>query len=104
MGEGVRSRTDKRQKLEASGAIVILQIILGAAFRYRAASVIWHILNAMIVLLSILIVCIFLGRQFPEHPSLPPAAVALGGIAAVQVVLGFATFWMLLLFPESNPQ
>jgi len=84
-------------------AIVILQIILGAAFRYRAASVIWHILNAMIVLLSVLIVCIFVVRQFPEHPSPRPAAVALGGIAAVQVFLGFATFVMLLLFPESSP-
>jgi heme A synthase len=84
-------------------AIVILQIILGAAFRYRAASVIWHILNAMIVLLSILIVSVFLVRQFPEHPSLRPAAIALGGIAGVQVMLGFATFLMLLLFPESSP-
>jgi heme A synthase len=65
--------------------------------------VIWHILNAMIVLLSILIVCIFLVRQFGEHPSLRPAAIALGGTAAVQVFLGFATFVMLLLSPESSP-
>ncbi len=84
-------------------AVVILQITLGAAFRYRAASVIWHILNAMIVLLSILIVCVFLARQFPEHPSLRPTAIALGGIAGVQVFLGFTTFVMLLLFPESSP-
>jgi heme A synthase len=84
-------------------AIVILQIILGAAFRYRAASVLWHILNAMIVLLSILVVCIFLVRQFPEHPSLRPTAIALGGIAGVQVFLGFTTFMLLLLFPESSP-
>ena len=84
-------------------AIVILQIILGAAFRYRAASVIWHILNATIVLLSILIVSVFLTWQFPEHPSLRPAAIALGGIAAVQVFLGFTTFVMLLLFPERSP-
>jgi heme A synthase len=83
--------------------IVILQIVLGAAFRYRAASVIWHILNAMIVLLSILIVCVFLVRQFPEHPSLRPAAIALGGIAGVQVFLGFTTFVLLLLLPESSP-
>ena len=83
-------------------AIVILQIILGAAFRYRAASVIWHILNAMIVLLSILIVCVFLARQFPEHPSLRPSAIALGGIAGVQVFLGFATFLALILDPERS--
>ena len=84
-------------------AIVILQIILGAAFRYRAASVIWHILNAMIVLLSILIVCVFLVRQFPEHPALRPAAIALGGIAGVQVFLGFITYVLMLLLPESSP-
>jgi outer membrane efflux protein len=30
----------------------------------------------------------FLVRQFPEHPSLRPTAIALGGIAAVQVFLG----------------
>jgi heme a synthase len=83
-------------------AIVILQITLGAAFRYRAASVIWHILNAMIVLLSILIVCVFLVRQFPQHPSLRPAAIALGGIAGVQVFLGFTTFLLLLLLPENS--
>lgn len=84
-------------------AIVILQIILGSAFRYRAVSVIWHILNAMIVLLSILIVCVFLVRQFPQHPSLRPAAIALGGIASVQVFLGFTTFLLLLLLPENSP-
>jgi heme A synthase len=84
-------------------SVVILQIVLGAAFRYRAAGVIWHILNAMIVLLSILIVAVFLVRQFPQHPSLRPSAIALGGIASVQVLLGFTTFLMLLLFPENSP-
>ena len=39
----------------------------------------------------------------PEHPSLRPAAIALGGIDGVQVFLGFTTFVLLLLFPESSP-
>ena len=85
-------------------AVVLLQITLGAAFRYRAASVLWHILNAMVVLLLVLIVCIFLIRQFPAHPSLRPVSIALAGITSVQVFLGFATFLMLLLFPESSLQ
>lgn len=85
-------------------AVVLLQIILGAAFRYHSASVLWHILNAMVVLLVVLIVCIFLVRQFPAHPSLRPAAIALAGVTSVQVFLGFATFLMLLLFPESSLQ
>jgi heme A synthase len=85
-------------------AVVLLQISLGAAFRYRAASVLWHILNAMVVLLLVLIVSVFLVRQFPTHCSLRPAAIALAGITSVQVFLGFTTFLMLLLFPESSLQ
>lgn len=82
--------------------IILLQTTLGAAYRYRALGVIWHILNAMIVLLLVLIVAIFLVRQFPEHPSLQPGAVALGVITAIQVMLGFTTFMMLILFPETS--
>ena len=72
------------------------------AYRYRALGVLWHILNAMIVLLLILIVAVFLIRQFPEHPTLRPAAVALAVITGIQVMLGFTTFMMLILFPETS--
>jgi heme A synthase len=83
-------------------AIILLQTTLGAAYRYHALGVIWHILNAMIVLLLILIVAVFLIRQFPEHPTLRPAAVALAVITGIQVMLGFTTFMMLILFPETS--
>jgi heme A synthase len=83
-------------------AIVLLQTTLGASYRYRALSVIWHILNAMIVLLLILIVSVFLIRQFPQHPTLRPAALALAVITSIQVALGFTTFLMLILFPETS--
>jgi heme A synthase len=56
----------------------------------------------MIVLLLNLIVVVFLVRQFPEHPTLRPAAVALGVITGIQVMLGFTTFMMLILFPETS--
>ena len=64
--------------------------------------VIWHIMNAMLVLLLILIVAVFLIRQFPLHPTLKPAAVALAVITSIQVLLGFTTFMMLILFPETS--
>jgi heme A synthase len=83
-------------------AIVLLQITLGAAFRYHALGVIWHILNAMIVLLLILVVAVFLIRQFPQHKALRQAAHSVAGLAGVQVLLGFTTFLMLLLFPETS--
>lgn len=95
-------RPSMRSLAIAVPAIVILQIALGACFRYKTMGVLWHILNAMLVLLLILIVCVFLIRQFPAHTVLRPAAVALAVIASIQVLLGFTTFLMLLLFPESS--
>ena len=82
--------------------ILLLQITLGAAYRYRALGVIWHILNAMIVLLLVLCVAVFLVRQFPQHPTLRPAAITLAVITSIQVMLGFTTFMMLILFPETS--
>jgi heme A synthase len=95
-------RPSLRSLAVAVPAIILLQTTLGASYRYRALGVIWHILNAMIVLLLILIVAVFLIRQFPEHPTLRPAAVALAVITSIQVMLGFTTFMMLILFPETS--
>jgi heme A synthase len=95
-------RPSMRSLAVAVPAIILLQITLGASYRYRALGVLWHILNAMIVLLLILIVAVFLIRQFPEHPTLRPSAVALAVITSIQVALGFATFMMLILFPETS--
>jgi heme A synthase len=95
-------RPSLRSLSYAVPAIILLQTTLGAAYRYRALGVLWHILNAMIVLLLILIVAVFLIRQFPEHPTLRPAAVALAVITSIQVMLGFTTFMMLILFPETS--
>lgn len=95
-------RPSMRSLAIAVPAVILLQITLGASYRYRALGVIWHIMNAMIVLLLVLCVAVFLVRQLPEHPTLKPAAVALGVITAIQVVLGFTTFMMLILFPESS--
>jgi len=83
-------------------AVVLLQIALGAAYRFRSLSVLWHILNAMIVLLLLLVVAMFLIRQFPQHSSLRPAAVLVAVITSTQVALGFTTFLILLLSPNES--
>ncbi len=95
-------RPSLRSLAVAIPLIVLLQTTLGASYRYRALGVIWHILNAMVVLLLILIAAVFLVRQFPQHSMLRPAAVAAGVITAIQVMLGFTTFMMLILFPETS--
>jgi hypothetical protein len=95
-------RPSLRSLAIAVPVIILLQTTLGASYRYHALGVIWHILNAMIVLLLILIVAVFLIRQFPQHPTLRPAAIALAVITSIQVLLGFTTFMMLILFPETS--
>jgi heme A synthase len=82
--------------------LVFLQIGLGAALRHNAMGVIWHILNAMIVLLVILIAGIFVLRQYPEHPALRPAALTLVIVAGVQVLLGFSVYLVLLMSENNN--
>ncbi len=81
-------------------AIILLQTTLGASYRYHALGVLWHILNAMLVLLLILIVAVFLIRQFPNHPTLKTAAVSLAVITGIQVLLGFTTLMMLIIIPN----
>jgi heme A synthase len=82
--------------------LVVMQIGLGAAFRHNDMGVISHIMNAMIVLAVVLIAGVFVVRQYPEHPSLKPAALWLLIIAGVQVTLGFAVYLVLLISQENN--
>ncbi len=95
-------RPSMRSLAIAVPLIILLQTTLGASYRYHALGVIWHILNAMLVLLLILIVAVFLIRQFPQHRTLRPGAIALAVITSIQVMLGFTTFMMLILFPETS--
>ena len=44
-------RPSLRSLSMAVPAIILLQTTLGACYRYHAIGVLWHILNAMIVLL-----------------------------------------------------
>jgi heme A synthase len=82
--------------------LVVVQIILGAAFRHNATGVVWHILDAGIVLLLIMVLGMCVVRQFPEHPSLSPAAVWLLVITGVQVLLGFTVYMVILIVSANN--
>ncbi len=82
--------------------LVVLQISLGAAFRHNSMGVAWHILNAGVVLLLIMVLGVCLLRQFPEHPAHRPAAIALLVITGAQVLLGFAVFLVILIVSENN--
>jgi cytochrome c oxidase assembly protein subunit 15 len=73
-------------------ALLLVQVALGAAFRHGAMTVMAHVIGAMIVAPAVLIVCAFVLHQFPEHPALRPAAVALLSITLAQVMLGLGAY------------
>jgi len=74
--------------------VVILQILLGAAFRQKALTLLPHVLGAMFVALVILLESIFVLQQFPTHRALRPAAKTLLGVAFGQVFLGLTALIM----------
>jgi heme A synthase len=82
--------------------LVVIQISLGAGFRHNSMGVAWHILNAGIVLLLIMVLGVCLLRQYPEHPAHRPAAITLLVITGVQVLLGFGVFLVILIVSENN--
>jgi heme a synthase len=96
-------RVSLRTLAVATSSLALLQVILGAAYRHGVMGMMLHILNAMIVVILVLVVCLLVTRQFPEHTALKPAAVALAVIAGTQVALGFATLIILLVGSEGAP-
>ena len=82
--------------------VLVLQIILGAGFRHDILGVIWHILNAMVVMVLILVLGVRVLRKYPGHPTLRPAALSLLIVTGVQVLLGFAVYVTLILVSENN--
>jgi heme A synthase len=75
-------------------SLVVLQILLGAAFRQQALTLLPHVLGAMFVALVILLETIFVLQQFPTHRALAPAAKTMLGVAFAQVFLGISALIM----------
>lgn len=86
----------------AAPLFLILQITLGAGFRHNALGVIWHILDAGIVLLLIMILGVCVLRQFPEHPALRPVAIWMLVLTGVQVLLGFTVYLTILIVSKND--
>jgi heme A synthase len=82
--------------------LVLLQIWLGAAFRHQAAGLMPHMVGAIVVAIVILIICMFVMQQFPEHRSLRPAANTLLAITLVQVVLGITALTTRMMAPDNT--
>jgi cytochrome c oxidase assembly protein subunit 15 len=77
--------------------LVLVQIALGAAYRHKVMSVMWHMAGAMIVSLVTLIACTLILQRYPAHRLLRPAAIAVLSIVLLQVTLGVTAFVIALL-------
>ncbi len=77
--------------------LMLLQIMLGAAYRHKQTGLMPHLGGAMIVVLATLVFGMLVVRRHPEHRKLRAAATWLISIFLVQVMLGFAAFIMPLL-------
>jgi heme A synthase len=73
--------------------LVIIQVALGALFRYDFIGVMTHIIGALIVAVYI-ITLVVLVTMMQEHPTLRPAAITLGVLIFVQIFLGLTVISM----------
>lgn len=87
--------------LVAAG-LMVLQVGLGAAVRHNSMSAVPHIVGALVVTIVLILLAVLVTHQFPEHPSLNPAAKLLIGLVFTQVMLGMAAFITRLMAGESS--
>jgi len=92
-----------RLLVKSAPALVLLQIVLGAAYRHKAIGVMPHMAGAMLVAGLLLAICTIVLQRFPQPQPLRTAAGALLGIVLLQVSLGIAVFVMRLLDAETTP-
>lgn len=83
-------------------ALVLLQMVLGALYRHKLTSVMWHMAGAMVVSLVTLIAAMVVMQQFPEQQKLRRPAIHLISVLLLQVALGVTAFTMQLLETEST--
>ncbi len=81
----------------ATPPLILLQIMLGAAYRHKLTGLLPHMGGAMIVSLAVLILAMLILQRHPEHKKLCTAATWLISILLAQVMLGLTAFIMPLL-------
>lgn len=83
-------------------ALMVLQVGLGAAVRHQDMNAVPHIVGALVVTIVLILLAVLVTHQFPEHPSLNPAAKTLIGLVFTQVMLGMAAFITRLMADEAS--
>ncbi len=90
----------------ATAAAIMVQLILGAAFRHKGFGIIPHLVGAVVVTGMIFWLAGLLRRRFGSIPVLRNSARALHALIGVQLLLGGAAWWSRIYaaqFPQPIP-
>ena len=90
-----------RSMAVAAPVVVLAQVMLGAGFRHKAIGLTWHIVGAMVVALTILILGMCVMQAYPQHRVLRPAAIVLLCVALTQVLLGITAVTTEIMAPDN---
>ena len=74
-------------------ALILAQLLMGAAFRHRAAGIIPHVVGALIVTGAVFTFGISLVTHHASHKGLSRAGWAMMGVVFVQLFLGIGAYW-----------
>jgi heme A synthase len=92
-----RAAPSLRRFAIATPPLILLQIMLGAAYRHKLTGLLPHLGGAMIVSLAILVLAMLILQRHPDHRKLCAAATWLISILLGQVMLGVTALVMPLL-------
>jgi heme a synthase len=89
-----------------TAAAVLVQLLLGAAFRHKGFGIIPHLVGAVVVTTLIFALAGALRRRFSRVPLLRVSARALHALIGIQLLLGAAAWWSRIYgaqFPQPIP-
>jgi len=84
-------------------ALVVVQVLLGAAVRHNLLGVLSHIGFALVVALALFVLGMCLLHHAPNHRVLHAGAITLMIVTGIQVFLGFTAFIVRLMAAETSP-
>jgi len=89
-----------------TAAAVLVQLLLGAAFRHKGFGIIPHLVGAVVVTTLIFVLAGALRRRFSRVPLLRVSARGLHALIGIQLLLGAAAWWSRIYgaqFPQPIP-
>jgi heme a synthase len=74
-------------------AVILVQVLLGAAYRHGAMDIVPHLIGAGAVTLMVVWTGRVVKKRFREIPALRRGVIFLHAFFGIQIVLGFAAWW-----------